>query len=153
MQFEPRDQFEQRQKKLEQARALGFDPYPREFRWTETPATLNEKYQGSSTSELEADKREVRVAGRIVSYRLMGKAGFAHLQGSGKRIQIYVRKDAVGDRGFELFHLLDLGDSVGVRGHMFRTNTNELSVWVEELTLLSKALLPLPEKWHGLTDV
>jgi lysyl-tRNA synthetase, class II len=83
----------------------------------------------------------------------MGKAGFAHLQGSGKRIQIYVRRDAVGDRGFELFHLLDLGDSVGVRGHMFRTRTNELSIWVEELTLLSKALLPLPEKWHGLTDV
>src|SRR5207237_6009677 len=72
---------------------------------------------------------------------------------SGKRVQIYVRKDAVGDRGFELFHLLDLGDSVGVRGHMFRTKTNELSVWVEELTLLAKSLLPLPEKWHGLTDV
>jgi lysyl-tRNA synthetase, class II len=153
LQFEPRDQFEQRQKKLEQARALGFDPYPREFRWNETPATLIDKYQASSTSELEANKSEVRVAGRIVSYRLMGKAGFAHLQGSGKRIQIYVRKDVVGDRGFELFHLLDLGDSVGIRGHMFRTKTNELSVWVEELQLLSKALLPLPEKWHGLTDV
>src|SRR5437868_5904632 len=97
--------------------------------------------------------REVRVAGRLVSLRLMGKAGFAHLQGSGKRIQIYVKKDVVGDRSFELFHLLDLGDSVGVRGHMFRTKTNELSVWVEELTLLSKALLPLPEKWHGLTDI
>ena len=153
LQFEPRDQFEQRQKKLEQAKALGFDPYPREFRWTDTPARLLEQYQESSTSELETNKRDVRVAGRIVSYRLMGKAGFAHLQGAGKRIQIYVRKDAVGDRGFELFHLLDLGDSVGVRGHMFRTKTNELSVWVEELTLLSKALLPLPEKWHGLTDV
>ena len=83
----------------------------------------------------------------------MGKAGLAHLQGSGKVIQIYVRKDVVGERGFQLFHLLDLGDHVGVQGHVFRTKTNELSIWVTELTLLSKALLPLPEKWHGLTDV
>ncbi len=153
MQFEPRDQFEQRQRKLEQIQALGFDPFPHEFRWTDTPAALVDQHSQTSGPELEAHKREVRVAGRIVSYRLMGKAGFAHLQGSGKRIQIYVRKDAVGERGFQLFHLLDLGDSIGVRGHMFRTKTNELSIWVEELTLLSKALLPLPEKWHGLTDV
>src|SRR5437660_9897437 len=83
----------------------------------------------------------------------MGKAGFAHLQGAGKRIQIYVKKDVVGEQGFQLFHLLDLGDSIGVRGHLFRTKTNELSIWVEEIFLLSKALLPLPEKWHCLTDV
>jgi lysyl-tRNA synthetase, class II len=75
------------------------------------------------------------------------------LQGSGKRIQIYVKKGVVGEKGFQLFHLLDLGDSIGVRGHLFRTKTGELSIWVEELTFLSKALLPLPEKWHGLTDV
>src|SRR5437763_11529607 len=153
LQFEPSDQFEQRQKKLDQIKALGLDPFPHEFRWTDTPAMLVGQYKDATSADLEANRREVRVAGRLVSYRLMGKAGFAHLQGSGKRVQIYVRKDAVGDRGFELFHLLDLGDSVGVRGHMFRTKTNELSVWVEELTLLSKALLPLPEKWHGLTDV
>ena len=153
MQFEPHDQFEQRQKKLEQIQALGFDAYPREFRWTDTPAALVAKFGEAPGPELEANKSEVRVAGRIVSYRLMGKAGFAHLQGSGGRIQIYVKKDVVGERGFQLFHLLDLGDSLGVRGHLFRTRTNELSIWVEELTLLSKALLPLPEKWHGLTDV
>lgn len=153
MQFEPRDQFEQRRKKLEQIQALGFDPYPREFRWTETPAALVGKYGETPGAELEAEKREVRVAGRILSYRLMGKAGFAHLQGAGKRIQIYVKKDVVGERSFQLFQLLDLGDSIGVRGHLFRTKTNELSIWVEELTFLSKALLPLPEKWHGLTDV
>jgi lysyl-tRNA synthetase class 2 len=153
LQFEPRDQFEQRQKKLEQIRALGLDPFPHEFRCTDTPQSLVERFGQAPGPELEANRREVRLAGRIISYRLMGKAGFAHLQGSGKRIQIYVRKDAVGDQGFELFQLLDLGDTVGVRGHMFRTKTNELSIWVEELTLLSKALLPLPEKWHGLTDV
>ncbi len=153
MQFEPHDQFEQRQQKLKQIQALGLDPYPREFRWTDTPAALVGKHSETPGPELEANKREVRVAGRIVSYRLMGKAGFAHLQASGSRIQIYVKKDVVGERGFQLFHLLDLGDSLGVRGHLFRTRTNELSIWVEELTLLSKALLPLPEKWHGLTDV
>ena len=153
LQFEPRDQFEQRQKKLEQIQALAFDAFPREFRWTDTPASLVGKYSETPASELEKGKRELRVAGRIVSLRLMGKAGFAHLQGAGKRIQIYVKKDVVGERGFQLFQLLDLGDIVGVRGHLFRTKTNELSIWVEELTFLSKALLPLPEKWHGLTDV
>jgi lysyl-tRNA synthetase class 2 len=153
LQFEPREQFEQRQKKLEQIEALGYEPYPREFRWTDTPAALVENYGGKSAAELEADKREVRVAGRLVSLRLMGKAAFAHLQGSGKRIQIYVKKDVVGERGFSLLHLLDLGDLIGVRGYLFRTRTNELSIHVDELTFLVKALLPLPEKWHGLTDV
>ncbi len=153
MQFEPRDQFDQRQRKLEQIRALGIDPFPREFRWTDTPAALAGKYSDTPAAELQAEKREVRVAGRIVSLRLMGKAGFAHLQGSGKRIQIYVKKDVVGDLGFQLFHLLDLGDSIGVCGHLFRTKTNELSIWVNGLTFLSKALLPLPEKWHGLADI
>jgi lysyl-tRNA synthetase class 2 len=153
LQFEPREQFEQRQKKLEQIEALGYEPFPREFRWTDTPAALVDKYAEKSAAELEADKHEVHVAGRLVSLRLMGKAGFAHLQGSGKRIQIYVKKDVVGERGFGLFHLLDLGDLIGVRGYLFRTRTNELSIHVDELTFLAKALLPLPEKWHGLTDV
>ncbi len=153
MQFEPRDQLEQRRKKLEQIQALGHDPYPREFRWTHTPAALLDKYGQTPAAELEASKSEVRVAGRMVSFRLMGKAGFAHLQGAGKRIQIYVKKDVVGEQGFQLFHLLDLGDSIGVRGHLFRTKTNELTIWVEQIFFLAKALLPLPEKWHGLTDV
>ncbi len=153
MQFEPRDQFEQRQKKLEQIQALGFEAFPREFRWTHTAADVVREYGSAQAPDLDAAKKEVRVAGRIVSYRLMGKAGFAHLQGGGKRIQIYVKKDVVGERGFQLFQLLDLGDHVGVRGHIFRTKTGELSVWVEELFFLSKALLPLPEKWHGLADI
>jgi lysyl-tRNA synthetase class 2 len=153
LEFEPRDQFQQRLKKLEKIRALGYNAYPHEFRWTDTPTALIETYGKASAQELEAAKKEVRLAGRILSYRLMGKAGFAHLQGDGRRIQIYVRKDAVGDSGFELFQLLDLGDSIGVRGHLFRTKTGELSIWVEELWLLAKALLPLPEKWHGLSDI
>jgi len=82
-----------------------------------------------------------------------GKAGFCHLQQDGKRLQIYVKKDAVGDKGFELYKLLDLGDHIGVSGYLFRTRTGELTVHVEEITFLSKDLLPLPEKFHGLTDV
>jgi lysyl-tRNA synthetase class 2 len=153
VQFEPQDQFEQRRKKLEQLREAGYAAYPHGFRCTATAAELSTNYAAASGAELEARKIAVRVAGRIVSYRLMGKAGFAHLQGGGGRLQIYVRKDVVGERGFALFHLLDLGDQIGVAGHLFRTKAGELSVWVEELTLLAKALLPLPEKWHGLADV
>ncbi len=153
MQFEPLDQFQQRQKKLEEIKALGYEPFPHEFRWTDTPAALGEAFRETPAASLEAQRRSVRVAGRIVSYRLMGKAGFAHIQGAGKRLQIYVKLDAVGERGFKLFQLLDLGDSIGVAGRLFRTKTNELSVWAEELFFLNKALLPLPEKWHGLTDV
>ncbi|MGC0776122.1 MAG: hypothetical protein WCD68_02880, partial [Candidatus Acidiferrum sp.] len=92
MEFDPRDQFEQRQKKLEQIQALGHEAFPREFRWTASPAELVKDYAAVQGPELDANRKEVRVAGRIVSYRLMGKAGFAHLQGAGKRIQIYVKK-------------------------------------------------------------
>jgi len=153
VQFEPKDQFEQRQQKLEKIVAAGYPAYPHEFRWTSTPAELAGKYATATTEELAAKKVDASIAGRIVSFRLMGKAGFAHLQGAGGRLQIYVRKDVLGDRGFALFRLLDLGDLIGARGHLFRTKAGELSLWVDELTLLSKALLPLPEKWHGLTDV
>jgi lysyl-tRNA synthetase, class II len=153
LRFEPQDQFQQRQKKLEQIQALGYDTFPHQFRWTDSPADLIGKYSGSTAQDLGANRVETRVAGRIVAYRLMGKAGFAHIQGAGKRIQIYVKKDVVGEKGFQLFQLLDLGDHIGVRGHMFRTKTGELSVWVEELFFLAKALLPLPEKWHGLADI
>ncbi len=96
---------------------------------------------------------EVRVAGRIVALRPHGKAAFGHILGDGKRLQVYVKLDVVGPETFKLFQLLDLGDLVGVMGPLFRTKTNELTVQVQRLELLSKALLPLPEKWHGLADV
>lgn len=153
MEFEPLDQYQQRRKKLGQIRSLGWDPYPHEFRWKQTPAELVARYSATSGSELEAARVEVALAGRIATLRLHGKAGFAHLQGGGGRIQAYLKLDVVGERGFQLFQLLDLGDSIGVEGHLFRTRTNELTIWVERLTFLAKALLPLPEKWHGLTDV
>ena len=108
MQFEPKDQFEQRQLKLKKIVDAGHQAYPHEFRWTASPAELAAKYAQATAPELESNKVEAAIAGRIVSYRLMGKAGFAHVQGGGGRLQIYVRKDVVGEKGFELFHLLDL---------------------------------------------
>ena len=143
----------QRQKKLAEIETRGHEAYPHKFDWTATPAELVEKYALTDAPSLEAAKAPVRVAGRLVAIRLHGKAGFAHISGSGQRLQIYIKLDNVGQRTFELFQLLDLGDIVGLEGHLFRTKTNELTVWVTGLTLLSKALLPLPEKWHGLSDV
>ncbi len=112
-----------------------------------------EKYSHADAATLEAAKPAVRVAGRVVALRGHGKAGFAHIYDSGQRLQLYVKLDNVGVKSYELFQLLDLGDLIGVGGHLFRTKTGELSVWVTELVLLAKALLPLPEKWHGLSDV
>ena len=145
--------YELRREKLKQIEALGQPTYRSKYEFTHTLEEILAKYSEKSGEELEKERVNVRVAGRIMAIRLMGKAGFAHLQQGGKRLQIYVKKDAVGEKGFELYKLLDLGDHVGVSGYLFRTRTGELSVHVEEITFLSKDLLPLPEKWHGLTDV
>ena len=142
-----------RREKLKQIEALGQATYRSKYEFTHSVEQILATYSAKSGEELEKDRVNVRVAGRIMAIRLMGKAGFAHLQQDGKRLQIYVKKDAVGEKGFELYKLLDLGDHIGVSGYLFRTRTGELSVHVEEITFLSKDLLPLPEKWHGLTDV
>jgi lysyl-tRNA synthetase class 2 len=138
---------------LKQIEALGQLTYRTKYEFTHTIEQILAQYSDKTAEELEHPRVNLRVAGRIMAIRLMGKAGFAHLQQGGKRLQIYVKKDAVGDQGFELYKLLDLGDHIGVSGYLFRTRTGELSVHVEEITFLSKDLLPLPEKWHGLTDV
>ncbi|MGH9704354.1 MAG: lysine--tRNA ligase [Candidatus Acidiferrales bacterium] len=153
MPFEPLDQYFQRRKKLAEIEALGHPPYPHKFDFTETPGGAIARYGQKSTLELETDRPHVRIAGRLVAMRLHGKAGFAHIAGQGKRLQIYVKLDVIGEAGYELFRRIDLGDVIGVEGRLFRTKTNELTVWVEKLELLSKSLLPLPEKWHGLADV
>src|SRR5207302_1660261 len=114
--FEPLDQYLQRQKKLEQIQALGHEPFPHKFDWTATAAEILEKYGERSAAELEATKVPARVAGRILTLRLHGKAGFAHILGQGKRLQIYVKLDVVGERGFRLFQLLDMGDIIEARG-------------------------------------
>jgi lysyl-tRNA synthetase class 2 len=145
--------YQLRLEKLKQIEALGQRAYPTKYDFTHTIPQILGGYSGKNAEELAATPINVRSAGRIMAIRLMGKAGFAHLQQDGQRLQIYVKKDAVGEKGFELYKLLDLGDHIGVSGYLFRTRTGELSVHVEEITFLSKDLLPLPEKWHGLTDV
>jgi lysyl-tRNA synthetase class 2 len=145
--------FNLRREKLKQIEALGQPAYRSKYEFTHTLDQILRDYTAKTAEELEQARVNVRVAGRIMAIRLMGKAGFAHLQQGGQKLQIYVKKDAVGDKGFELYKLLDLGDHIGVSGYLFRTRTGELTVHVEEITFLSKDLLPLPEKWHGLTDV
>jgi lysyl-tRNA synthetase class 2 len=144
--------YQLRLEKLKQIEALGQPLYPSKFGFTHTIAQILADYTDKTAEQLENPRVSVRVAGRIMALRLMGKAGFAHLQQNGQRLQIYVKKDAVGDKAFELYRLLDLGDHIGVSGYLFRTRTGELSIHVEEISFLSKDLLPLPEKWHGLTD-
>ena len=145
--------YELRRDKLKQIEALGQQSYPRQYKFTHTIPQILTEYSDKTAEQLENPRVNVRVAGRIMAIRLMGKAGFAHLQQGGQKLQIYVKRDAVGDKGFELYKLLDLGDHIGVSGYLFRTRTGELTVHVEEITFLAKDLLPLPEKWHGLTDV
>ena len=145
--------YQLRLEKLKQIQALGQPLYPSKYPFTHTIPQILAEFSPKTAEQLESPRVSVRVAGRIMTIRLMGKAGFAHLQQNGQRLQIYVKKDAVGDKGFELYKLLDVGDHIGVSGYLFRTRTGELSIHVEEMTFLSKDLLPLPEKWHGLTDV
>lgn len=147
------DLVQQRHRKLKRIRELGYDPYPHRYELTHTPGALIGEFSGKSAQELEAGPVRVQTAGRLVSVRGHGKAGFGHLQGENERIQIYVRLDRVGDENFELYQNLDLGDLIGVRGVLFRTRTGELTVSVEGLDFLAKSLAPLPEKWHGLSDV
>ena len=143
----------QRRKKLHTIAELGFELYPRQYDFTHTIPQILGAYSSASTEQLNAEKIPVRVPGRVMTIRPHGKAGFAHLAGGGERLQIYVRLDAVGERDFELYKLLDIGDLIGVAGYLFRTKTGELTIHAERLQFLTKALLPLPEKWHGLTDL
>jgi lysyl-tRNA synthetase class 2 len=145
--------YQLRRDKLKEIEALGQESYPRKFVSTHSIPEILSKYSEATTEQLDRDRVNVRVAGRLMSIRGQGKAGFAHLQQSGKRLQIYVKLDFVGEKGFQLYKLLDLGDFIGVSGYLFRTRTNELSVHVEQITFLAKDLLPLPEKYHGLSDV
>ena len=148
-----RSLYQLRQEKLRQIAALGQQAYPNSFAATHTLAAIRAAHDASTGEQLESQRIPVAVAGRIMAIRQQGKAGFATLQQEGVRLQIYVRKDAVGDAPFELYKLLDLGDHIGVTGYLFRTRTNELTIHVETITFLAKALLALPEKFHGLADI
>jgi len=147
------DQIGQRKKKLEEIIALGYPAYPSKFDWDTTATEILSRYGDWSKEQVESEKLEVKICGRLMAIRGHGKAAFAHLSDGAHRIQIYVRLDAVGEDNFKLFQLFDIGDLIGVKGYLFRTKTQELTVHVEKCAFLAKALLPLPEKWHGLSDV
>ena len=145
------DLIRRRYEKLEALRRRGIDPFGARYPVTHWAGHLRQRY-GSATDEELRDSGPVSLAGRVMTLRLHGKTCFAHLRDYTGQIQLYARSDQLGDR-YELFRDLDAGDFIGVEGELFRTRTGELTVAVKALTFLAKALLPLPEKWHGLKDV
>jgi lysyl-tRNA synthetase class 2 len=150
---EESDQVVQRRANLAELKALGVPPYPQRYAGTVPVSGLVEEHGAKPGDELEAAGIRTRTAGRILAIRSFGKASFLQLSDGRSRVQIYVRQDSVPELDFRVFKLLDIGDWVGVEGRLFRTKTNEFSIWASSLQFLSKCLLPLPEKWHGLQDV
>jgi lysyl-tRNA synthetase, class II len=139
--------------KLDELRHLGIDPFGHKYEVTHHAAEVLNSYRDISGDELQALGAEVQLAGRLMQKRDMGKAGFAHLQDISGKIQIYVRKDTVSEPEYSAFEILDIGDLIGVQGTVFKTKTGETSIKVKSLTVLTKSLYPLPDKFHGLKDV
>lgn len=150
---ETNEQFQVRKEKLDLLRSKGLDPFGKRFERSHLVTDIVEKYGEFENEDLEGKDIAVTIAGRIMTKRGKGKAGFAHIQDLSGQIQIYVRQDAIGPEQYEVFKIADLGDIVGITGHVFRTKVGELSVKAEKFELLSKALRPLPDKFHGLKDV
>ncbi len=147
------EQQQQRLEKLHQLEEKGLRPFGTSFSTTHTLDAIVQTYASLPKEELEATPITCTVAGRIMAMRRFGKAAFAGLQEEGHRLQVYLKKDVLGDQSYELSQSLDLGDWIGVEGRLFRTKTDELTIEVQTLTFLTKGLRPLPEKWHGLTDI
>lgn len=142
-----------RRDKLNNYREQGLDPFGSKFERTHLARELLDSYDQFTKEELEEKTDQVTIAGRMMTKRGKGKAGFAHIQDLSGQIQLYIRKDAVGEEAYELFQSTDLGDIVGITGVMFKTKVGELSVKAAEFQLLTKSLRPLPEKYHGLKDI
>ena len=147
------EQPQQRRSNLEALAKLGVEIYPRRFDRRHTISELVREHGERTHDDLEEARIETTTSGRILAIRSFGKANFLVLSDGLARIQAYIRQDALPPLDFEIFKLLDIGDWVGVDGRLFRTKTNELTIWASRLHFLSKCLLPLPEKWHGLTDI
>lgn len=147
------DQLIVRREKMEAIREGGLDPFGSRFERTHLSSDIHAAYDQYSKEELEEMETEVTIAGRIMTKRGKGKAGFAHLQDMNGQIQIYVRRDEIGEEAYDLYKTVDIGDIIGIKGRIFKTNVGELSVRASEFTFLTKALRPLPEKFHGLKDV
>src|SRR5258706_3591724 len=147
------EQLAQRQSNLADLAKLGVDISPRRFDRTHSISELVHAYGERTHDELEAEKVPATTSGRILGMRSFGKANFVVLSDGLKTIQVYVRQDSVPAIDFQMFKVLDFGDFIGVEGRLFRTKTNEFSIWASRVYFLAKCLVPLPEKWHGLTDV
>ncbi|MEC6747887.1 lysine--tRNA ligase [Marinilactibacillus sp. XAAS-LB27] len=147
------DQLMVRREKMNELRERGIDPFGGRFERTHFSSELHEAFEDKSKEDLSEEEHSVTIAGRMMTKRGKGKAGFANLKDKKGTIQIYVRKDAVGDEEYESFIAADLGDFLGIEGTIMKTNTGEVTVRAKKLTYLSKALRPLPDKYHGLTNV
>src|SRR2546426_7975803 len=147
------EQVHQRCTNLEELAKLDVDIYPRTFERRHTISQLVGAYGQRTHDELEAERIETVTSGRILGIRSFGKANFLVLSDGLAKIQVYIRQDSMPELDFKIFKLLDFGDWIGIEGRLFRTKTNEFTVWASRLHFLAKCLLPLPWKWHGLTDV
>jgi lysyl-tRNA synthetase class 2 len=147
------EQIQQRRANLEALNGLGVATYPHKFERRHDVSELVDAHGAKSHDELEAERPETITSGRILAIRSFGKANFLAVSDGRSKIQIYIRQDSLPALDFQIFKLLDFGDWIGVEGRLFRTKTNELTIWASRLHFLAKCLLPLPEKWHGLTDV
>jgi lysyl-tRNA synthetase class 2 len=147
------EQVEVRRQKLAKLVGAGHRAYANDFKPTDTLAAIASRFSDASDDELNAAPKGLRISGRVMAIRRMGKASFFHMQDRRGRLQVYVQQNQVGAESYALFRALDVGDIVGVTGHLFRTRTKELTLEAQELRLLTKCLRPLPEKWHGLADV
>src|SRR5438093_9991901 len=147
------EQIQQRRANLDALSQLGIEIYPRKFERRHTISELVRAYGERTHDELEADRIETMTSGRILAIRAFGKANFLVVSDGHAKVQVYVRQDSVPELDFKIYKLLDFGDWVGIEGRLFRTRTNEFTIWASRIHFLAKCLLPLPEKWHGLTDV
>jgi lysyl-tRNA synthetase class 2 len=147
------DLLRQRRANFEELIRLGVDPYPRKFERTDTVEALVRAHEAKTGDELASAAVQTTTAGRVLAIRSFGKANFVVISDGQARIQVYVRKDALPERDFSIYKLLDFGDFIGVEGTLFRTKTNELTIHATRLEFLAKCFIPLPEKWHGLHDI
>ncbi|WP_333635610.1 OB-fold nucleic acid binding domain-containing protein, partial [Lactobacillus acetotolerans] len=151
---EMNDQLRVRRQKLEELRDKGIEPYgARKFDRQDLASTLEKKYGKDDKEELNNDMPKTKIAGRMLAKRGKGKVGFADLYDRTGKIQIYVRKDIVGDDNYKIFKKSDIGDFLGIDGEVMKTDTGELTIRAHHVTFLAKALRPLPDKYHGLKDV
>ena len=150
---ETTDLLKLRRDKLNELREKGINPYINRFKVTAFISDLIHPHQENTKEELEEKNLEFVVAGRIMTRRKHGKTSFCNIKDGTGQIQIYIKKDEIGEASYEGFSKLDIGDFIGVQGRLSKTRTGELTVFSKQVTLLSKSLLPLPEKWHGLKDV